>query len=509
MGLNLAGVQLAPQTAISLLTCSLRGLPVSGNRDSHLMQNHRAGIPVTREALAGTVSTLTQVRPARALGQTVREPLGIVFTLSLVWLLFDLGRPPTPPGVPLLISAVMFTDWIIKKDKQWSRQSPLWFALLGLVAVGIFFAPNTYAVYFNTRLLGTLVLGVCLPLQALITNVQRARLWILSLVAVAFYVGAWALSHGGYGPASSNGQDENYVATLMVMGVALAYFALFAEKRFGVRLMLGAAMAVFVAAMAVADNPSRGGFVGLCAVALYCLARSPKKLAGIGILSAVALALFLVAGPSFWKEIDTTTDYQTGTGDMRLEIWKAGLRMWEANPILGVGSGNFRWVIGDYQSAEQFAKFGRSLGGSIIAHSMHVELLAELGSLGAIVVGLLVWRTWTGLGKLRVEKAKPGQPPVDPDLIRLSYYADALRACMVAVLVSGAFLSLLYYSHLWVLLAVGSALPFVHRRILARQGGVEPTRSAVAWRTASSASVSPGVEAPSSFDRRGGSWGRR
>jgi O-antigen ligase len=439
----------------------------------------------------------------------VRERLGFVFILSLIWLLFDLGRPPTPVGIPLLISAVLFVDWINKKDKQWSRQSPLWLALLALVAIGGFYAPNTYAVYFNTRLLGTLFLGVCLPLQALITSVQRTRAWILSLIAVALYVGAWACTHGGFGPSASNGQDENYVATLMDMGVALAYFALFAERRLSIRIVLGLAMAVFVAAMAVADNPSRGGFVGLCAVAIYCLARSPRKLAGVGILSAVALSLFLVAGPSFWKEIDTTTDYQTGTSDMRLEIWKAGLRMWEANPILGVGSGNFRWVIGDYQSAEQLAKFGRSLGGSIIAHSMHVELLAELGSLGVILVGLIVWRTWTGLGKLRVERAQPGQPPVHPDLIRLSYYADALRACILAVLVSGAFLSLLYYSHLWVLLAVGSALPFVHRRILARQGGVEPARSVADWRTASSASISPGVEASSPLDPRRGGWGRR
>jgi O-antigen ligase len=409
-------------------------------------------------------------------GRPARERLGVVFTLSLVWLLFDLGRPPTPPGIPLLISAVLFIDWLNKKDKQWSRQSPWWFALLAVVAIGIPIAPNTYAAYFNTRLIGTLVLTVCLPLQALVTSVQRVRAWILALIAVAFYVGAWAVSHGGYGPSASNGQDENYVATLMGMGVALAYFALFAEKRLGIRLLLGLAMVVFVAAMAVASNPSRGGFLGLCAVAAYCLARSPRKMLGFGVLASVALALFLVAGPSFWKEIGSTGDYQSGTGDMRLEVWKAGLRMWQANPILGVGSGNFRWVIGDYQSAEQLAKFGRSLGGSIIAHSMHVELLAELGTVGVIVVAVLVCSTWTGLGKIRVEKPRPGEPAVHPDLIRLSCYADALRACILSVLVSGAFLSLLYYSHLWVLLAVGSALPFVHRRILASQRGVEPAR---------------------------------
>jgi O-antigen ligase len=444
----------------------------------------------------------------RTNGRPTRERLGTVFILSLLWLLFDLGRPPTPPGIPLLISTVMFFDWLNKKDKQWSKQTPLWFVLLGVVIISFPLAANTFEVYFATRLLGTLFLTVCLPLQALVTSVNRVRVWILALIGVAFYVGGWAVSHGGYGPSAANGQDENYVATLMGMGVALAYFALFAEKRLGIKIMLGAAMGVFVAAMAVAGNPSRGGFLALCAVAAYCLARSPRKMLGLGVLGGVAVALFLVAGPSFWKEIETSTDYEDGTGDVRIEVWKAGLRMWQANPILGVGAGNFRWVIGDYQTAEQTAKFGRSLGGSIIAHSMHVELLAELGSVGFIVVAVLLWRVWTGLGKIRVEKPGPGQPPVHPDLLRLSCYADALRACILAVLVSGAFLSLLYYSHLWVLLAVGSALPFVHRRILEQHSGGEPARPPAGRRTVPARGRLPVPQAPPPQGARLGPQGR-
>jgi hypothetical protein len=125
-------------------------------------------------------------------------------------------------------------------------------------------------------------------------------------------------------------------------------------------------------------------------------------------------------------------------------------------------------VIGDYQTEEQMEKFGRSLGGSIIAHSTPVELLAELGSAGVLVVGVLFVGTWRGLGRIRVKKPRPGEPAPHPDLVRLSCYADGLRACLLAVVVSGAFLSLLYYSHLWVLLAAGSALPFVHAKTLAQ-----------------------------------------
>jgi O-antigen ligase len=412
------------------------------------------------------------------------QPVGWIFILSLVWVLFDIGRPPTPAGIPLLISAGMFLHWLTLKDKQWAKHTPWWFALLAVVALSLPFAANTYEVYFATRFFATLILMVCLPMQAMVNSIRRTRLWILSMVGVAFYVGAWAVSHGGFGPSASNGQDENYVATLMGMGVALAYFAMFAERKLLPKLLLGFAMMVFVAAMAVANNPSRGGFLGLIAVALYSLWRSPRKLLGLGVLGVAGVAMALMAGPAFWKEIETTADYQEGTSDVRIEIWKAGVRMWAANPAFGVGAGNFRWVIGDYQTADQLEKFGRSLGGSIIAHSTPVELLAELGTAGVIVVGALLIYTWRGLGRIRYKKPGPGQPPVHPDLLRLSCYADGVRACLLAILVSGIFLSLLYYSHLWVILAIGTALPFVHDRIVAQQANpVAPAQPVVPRRS--------------------------
>jgi len=406
------------------------------------------------------------------------ERLGLLFPLMLLWLLFEFGRPPTPPGVPLLISGLLFLDWLLKRDKQWSRQSPWWFVLMAAVAAGIWFAPNTYAAYFNTRFMTILILGICLPLQALITSVRRLRLWIYGLLLVCVYVGAWAATHGGYGPAGSAGQDENYVAALMAMATALAYFSIFAEKRWIPRVLLATSIAIFVAAIALAQNASRGGFLALCSVALYGLARSPKKAVGLGVLAAGAVVLAAVAGPAFWKEINSTTDVKEGTGDIRLELWADGLRMWAANPVLGVGSGNFRWVLQDYQTQEQFEKFGRSLGGSIIAHSLPVECIAELGGVGAIALIVLVVATWRGLGQVRgaIPPPRAAPPDLDPELAELRCYADALRGALIAILVAGAFLSLLYYSHLWVLLAVGSAVPFVYRRTRGEDPSPRPAR---------------------------------
>jgi O-antigen ligase len=409
--------------------------------------------------------------PSRTLVR--RDRLGAAFLASLAWLLFDIGRPPfTPGGLPLVLTGVMFIDWFSRKEKQLGPRWIWWFVLLGVIASGVLFAANTFSAFFNTRLMGILFLGICLPLQGMLTSLRHLRWWLYAFILIAFYVGAWATTHGGYGPASSAGQDENYVAALMTIGAALAYFAMFTDKRLWFRAVLAMAMCTFIAAMALAQNPSRGGFLALVAVALYCLWRSPKKVMGLSIIAAATGVLFLVAGDSFWKEIDTTGDYQDGTGDVRLELWKAGLRMWKANPVAGVGAGNFRWVIESYQTPEQFAKFGRGLGGSIIAHSSNIEMLAETGSVGALAAIILVWSTWQGLGKIRPPKRKPGEPPLHPDLVQLGHYADAIRCAILAMLVNGTFLSLFYYSHLWVLVAAGTAMPYVHRRILQREAAL-------------------------------------
>jgi len=408
-------------------------------------------------------------------GVAVDGPLGVAFPLLLVWLFFEFGRPPHPFGIPLLISVVAFLTWVNQKDKQWARQSPWWIVLLVVMVIGVALSANTYAAFWATKGMAVLFLAICLPLQSMVTSVKKLRMWLYTLLAVAAYICAWAALHGGKGPsAGGGGQDENYIAAMAGLAIGVAYFSLFAEKRLIVKVLLGLSIVVFLAAIANGENPSRGGFLGLCVVGLYCVARSPRRVLGFGLLGLMGAALLAIAGPAFWAEIATSSDYQSGTGDVRLEIWKCGLRMWHANPIFGVGPDNFRWEIGNYQSPDQFAKFGRSLGGTIIAHSLPVEMVAEVGTAGAIATAVLILSTWRGLGKVRDELSGPKDGAGDAEGHQLRCYADAIRVGLLAILVNGVFLSLFYYSHLWLLIAVGSAIPFVYRRMHLPESGIAP-----------------------------------
>lgn len=400
-----------------------------------------------------------------------------VWTL-VIWTLFEFGRPPTPPMGPLLLAGLLGGWWLLQRQKVLSARDLLYAVFLLDVAAGALAARNSYSAFVSARLMLTVMVGICLPMQTVLSTVTSIRVWVVAFAATAAYVGAWAATHGGYGPAGTDGHDENYVAALLGMGAGMAYFSVFAERRRALKMMLALFLVTYMAGIAMAGNPSRGGFLAMCTVALYALYRSPRKLVGVGLLVVGAIVLLLVAGDAFWKEIGSSTDYSSGTGDVRLEIWQAGLRMWRANPFLGVGAGNFKWVIGDYQTAEQFLKFGRSLGGSIIAHSMHVELVSELGTVGAVATYGLVLTTWRSLGRVTVPSYRRALGRVPEELLRLSCYADAIRAAILAVLVNGVFLSLLYYSHLWVMIAAGAAVATVHQRALVRIREADARRQA-------------------------------
>jgi O-Antigen ligase len=66
----------------------------------------------------------------------------------------------------------------------------------------------------------------------------------------------------------------------------------------------------------------------------------------------------------------------------RSELWRAGVKMWLAYPLLGVGPDNFRHVYGTYLGQMEF-------NDRITANSWYVEVLATAGVIG-MITGMLV-----------------------------------------------------------------------------------------------------------------------
>jgi hypothetical protein len=127
----------------------------------------------------------------------------------------------------------------------------------------------------------------------------------------------------------------------------------------------------------------------------------------------------------------------------RLGLWRAGLRMWWDNPILGVGPTNFSRFSRSYASRETGSRDSET---NFDAHSMFVTILAETGVVGAVAVGALIvvallqwWSAWQRMPQERVLLAAVAAAFVGMSVVGLTWDIHVKRMWWIALgLVYGA-----------------------------------------------------------------------
>jgi O-antigen ligase len=209
---------------------------------------------------------------------------------------------------------------------------------------------------------------------------------------------------------------------------------------------------------------SRGGFIGLAAVGAYCWYRSPKKMNALIVLAVAVLFMLVLAPETYWDEIASSTSDETmseeGTGGARLYTWGIGMEMFLYNPIIGIGQGNFPWTIDLYEVGRTFHE--RSFGGRA-AHSAWVTLISELGIVGIVIIGGMLLQCYKDLKLVRTRFApaesrqKHAQTVQAGDDVRV-HLARAMEGSLIGFIVSGVFISILWYPSLWVMVAFVVAL---------------------------------------------------
>jgi O-antigen ligase len=174
------------------------------------------------------------------------------------------------------------------------------------------------------------------------------------------------------------------------------------------------------------------------------------------IIGILALFAVLVAPPTYWNEVRSIAEEgaETGTGEERFYTWKIGWHMFLDNPIIGVGQGNFPWVFGKYElqvmgSDDPF--YGRSVAGRA-AHSIYFTMLPELGILGTCILIVIIYYTFLDLKIIRGKVFKKNNKILNKMSDKWFYMSLALEGALVSYLVSGIFISTLYYPNLWILM---------------------------------------------------------
>ena len=149
-----------------------------------------------------------------------------------------------------------------------------------------------------------------------------------------------------------------------------------------------------------------------------------------------------------------------GTGGARLYTWGIGMKMFYSNPIIGIGQSNFPWTFELYEAGEKF--HDRSFGGRQ-AHSAWVTLIAELGLAGIVIIGAMLVQCYRDLKLVRrrfapaESRRKHGQTVRAGEDMRV-YFARAMEGSLIGFIVSGVFISTLWYPALWIMIALVVAL---------------------------------------------------
>ena len=121
--------------------------------------------------------------------------------------------------------------------------------------------------------------------------------------------------------------------------------------------------------LAIYYTNSRGGVIALGGVIVSQAFRSRGKAVGLAV-ATLGLVALIAAGPSRIARIDSSEASAQG----RIQAWSAGLQMFKAQPVFGVGFGRYT----DFHDR--------------VAHNSFVHTLAELGFVGAFcLVGAFYW----------------------------------------------------------------------------------------------------------------------
>jgi O-antigen ligase len=245
--------------------------------------------------------------------------------------------------------------------------------------------------------------------------------------------------------------DPNELAAVLVVGL-LVSAALTVVRSVPGPVRVGAIVCGVLCLGGIALSVSRGGLLALgvaLVIGVFVAGRWRVHMATLTVIVAIGTVAYFVAFAPPQALLHIT---QSNGGSGRANIWLVGWRMFEANPVRGVGAGNFPVASVHYLLSPGTITASRFIVDQPqVAHNTYLNVLTEEGIVGAaLFVGLLAFSlrcyqlAWRGFRRLG-----------DRDLEILAY---ALFIGLVGFLAASFFLSEEFSKQLWILLALGPAL---------------------------------------------------
>jgi putative inorganic carbon (hco3(-)) transporter len=339
----------------------------------------------------------------------------------------------------LTMSLALF-GWMLQVILK--RETVRWRAELGwMVALILTLASTAVRVHLPDGGMALLMeigktAAVFLVLQQLMNSERRVYLgmhWFLLFAVCLSLIGAYGWFTGthvwmenGMPRASVAGdyKDPNGLGACLATAAPIGLFL--ALRRGSLPVRLWGLLGLLIVVTGIYLSNSRGGMLALAVGTCVLLVNQIGWARGI-MIAGLALGLMVTCGTDRFSNQPFTQRAVAGDESAmgRIRAWEAGLEMWERQPLLGVGHGQFV----EYHIRE--------------AHNQFVQVLAEAGFVGAFLwVGLTYWALLTAV-RLRRTRNDDGTPTL------LSGPAIALQAALLASLTAGRTLHRAYsFDHL-------------------------------------------------------------
>lgn len=182
---------------------------------------------------------------------------------------------------------------------------------------------------------------------------------------------------------TASGFNPNDIGLILALGIPLAWHLAVSEGegKYGYMLRVVNYAYLPAATLAILLTASRGSLVAASATLLFVLGslnrlgRFRRILIFVVLVGALFVVQDMVPQASF-QRLATAGDFMT-TGDLnnRVTIWREGLAILSAHPLLGVGSGAFK---------------AAAIESGKVAHNVFVSVLVELGIIGFILFTIIL-----------------------------------------------------------------------------------------------------------------------
>lgn len=219
---------------------------------------------------------------------------------------------------------------------------------------------------------------------------------LLGYIQSVYGLGPAAFTHGqflrAYGTFDQPNPYAGFLNLTLPFAVAMLLFVPSRRERF----WYGTAAVIIFGALLASE--SRGALLAsllALAVILSCASRSIFRVTWIGVLAAVLggwlATLGLVPLSPFSRLLNAVGLGDVSFGNVndanfsaveRAAHWLAGVRMFAAHPLLGVGIGNYAFAYPAYHPRSWYAPLAH-------AHNYYINIAAEAGVLGLIAYLLL------------------------------------------------------------------------------------------------------------------------